>query len=434
MHTSDAVLSRVPEATIKKGLLHSEKIARQEASSYFSSAFSRDAEVMPLAIEALEVYGRRQAFQYTHGLADLTQSLDTVRWLVHEIQNDPRSFVEFHAYYRSLSHALCNADPRIVAPHIYMIFNARGFDRRYAPIIERRIEQMNWDADRCWSELHAAFTVDEETDETHFARANPIVDALAPQGGAYVDQILEMLGVDLPEYADDSELAFDASLARLAGLMRLENAVPSLAKRLKTLPTECSIPYIHALVQIGTDEVVEAVAQSWRDADFVHRLDAASVLERVHNDASARILFELLSAETDRRNKTVIAHSLLAQLTPEAIEPVRQLVRTREYDERHSDLMFQLVSVSALVGVDFPEYRAWKREAETRQAEVERKMWQVFEGCLRDPRAANTSRTEQFDKWQRQSAPIRRDKGCVGRNDPCPCGSGKKFKRCCMKG
>jgi len=27
------------------------------------------------------------------------------------------------------------------------------------------------------------------------------------------------------------------------------------------------------------------------------------------------------------------------------------------------------------------------------------------------------------------SAPIRKEK--VGRNDPCPCGSGKKFKKCC---
>lgn len=24
--------------------------------------------------------------------------------------------------------------------------------------------------------------------------------------------------------------------------------------------------------------------------------------------------------------------------------------------------------------------------------------------------------------------------GKVGRNDPCPCGSGKKFKRCCLVG
>jgi uncharacterized protein YecA (UPF0149 family) len=26
---------------------------------------------------------------------------------------------------------------------------------------------------------------------------------------------------------------------------------------------------------------------------------------------------------------------------------------------------------------------------------------------------------------------LRRDVPKVGRNDPCPCGSGKKFKKCC---
>ncbi|NLF08825.1 MAG: hypothetical protein GX594_12720, partial [Pirellulaceae bacterium] len=29
--------------------------------------------------------------------------------------------------------------------------------------------------------------------------------------------------------------------------------------------------------------------------------------------------------------------------------------------------------------------------------------------------------------------PIRRREQRVGRNDPCPCGSGKKFKACCMR-
>ena len=28
--------------------------------------------------------------------------------------------------------------------------------------------------------------------------------------------------------------------------------------------------------------------------------------------------------------------------------------------------------------------------------------------------------------------PITRDEAKVGRNDPCPCGSGKKFKKCCL--
>jgi preprotein translocase subunit SecA len=29
--------------------------------------------------------------------------------------------------------------------------------------------------------------------------------------------------------------------------------------------------------------------------------------------------------------------------------------------------------------------------------------------------------------------PIHKDKKETGRNDPCPCGSGKKFKKCCGK-
>jgi uncharacterized protein YecA (UPF0149 family) len=31
----------------------------------------------------------------------------------------------------------------------------------------------------------------------------------------------------------------------------------------------------------------------------------------------------------------------------------------------------------------------------------------------------------------RAAAPVRRDTPKVGRNDPCPCGSGKKYKKCC---
>jgi uncharacterized protein len=29
------------------------------------------------------------------------------------------------------------------------------------------------------------------------------------------------------------------------------------------------------------------------------------------------------------------------------------------------------------------------------------------------------------------SAPVHRNETRVGRNDPCPCGSGKKYKKCC---
>ena len=33
-------------------------------------------------------------------------------------------------------------------------------------------------------------------------------------------------------------------------------------------------------------------------------------------------------------------------------------------------------------------------------------------------------------KEQKESTTIRKEKK-IGRNDPCPCGSGKKYKKCC---
>jgi len=39
---------------------------------------------------------------------------------------------------------------------------------------------------------------------------------------------------------------------------------------------------------------------------------------------------------------------------------------------------------------------------------------------------------EEEDAYEVQE-PARRDENKVGRNDPCPCGSGKKYKKCCLQ-
>lgn len=41
-------------------------------------------------------------------------------------------------------------------------------------------------------------------------------------------------------------------------------------------------------------------------------------------------------------------------------------------------------------------------------------------------------RQKELYKEQKQSTTIVKDKK-IGRNDPCPCGSGKKYKKCCGK-
>lgn len=38
---------------------------------------------------------------------------------------------------------------------------------------------------------------------------------------------------------------------------------------------------------------------------------------------------------------------------------------------------------------------------------------------------------EQFERAINPPQPVKTQM-CVGRNDPCPCGSGRKFKKCCI--
>lgn len=42
-------------------------------------------------------------------------------------------------------------------------------------------------------------------------------------------------------------------------------------------------------------------------------------------------------------------------------------------------------------------------------------------------------RRKELYKEQKQSTTVHNENRKVGRNDPCPCGSGKKFKHCCGK-
>ena len=110
------------------------------------------------------------------------------------------------------------------------------------------------------------------------------------------------------------------------------------------------------------------------------------------------------------------------------------MVQKRAYEPASGDLMSRLVAVSTVLGVTFPEYPIWKREAEEKQAKQERRMKEMrsfFQAPAKPPLPPKPAPARD-DFLARKPAPFLRTEKLVGRNDPCPCGSGKKFKKCCM--
>ncbi len=83
-----------------------------------------------------------------------------------------------------------------------------------------------------------------------------------------------------------------------------------------------------------------------------------------------------------------------------------------------TDLIFKMEQLDeGFVGSTMVETAAIKEEAGPAVSEIERQQQAAIAG------------TEADKKLE----PIRNREPKVGRNDPCPCGSGKKYKQCCMR-
>ena len=91
------------------------------------------------------------------------------------------------------------------------------------------------------------------------------------------------------------------------------------------------------------------------------------------------------------------------------------------------------------MGETFPEFDAWIEDSK-HDTEF-RKNWygsHPFASSLLDFEEGfdETSTDYEFDDDEEDAPPLPPDtiirEVRVGRNDPCPCGSGKKFKKCCL--
>jgi hypothetical protein len=425
---------RLPETKIKEAILHPEKLVRQEALNYFADCFSRDPDVMPLAIKALETFGRRDAFQYVHVLSHLAQTEATLAWAVKELYRDVQPTAEYDGYLPALSRLLCEADPQLLLPRAEEILQAPGFDAELAETFQDNLGLAAWDADQCWAELErfcAEAIGEEDWSELDFDHASRVVKALARQGAKFVDRTLELLGREVGDFETDPMSCMEIHLVELAGEMRLERAVPLIVKKLHERGDNVEEECVDALGKIGTGDAAEAVTEGWPETSWEYRLYAAGALEKIHTDMTVRKCLELLPVEKDVGIKTNLATALLGQMAEEAIEPVRQMVLQRDYDSEGFDVPGRLVTVSTILGVTFPEYAEWKRESEERWAETERRMQEVRESWKNPPPPAPA--WEPPPLAERKQAPFVRADKPVGRNDPCPCGSGKKFKNCCLK-
>ena len=90
-----------------------------------------------------------------------------------------------------------------------------------------------------------------------------------------------------------------------------------------------------------------------------------------------------------------------------------------------------------------PEYRRWGEIKDPRSEKCSRCRWLplCMGDCPKNRTAAGSALCEDWrlfyshtiERFEQLASGLRRAAGAPGRNDPCPCGSGRKYKHCCGK-
>ena len=265
------------------------------------------------------------------------------------------------------------------------------------------ISNQSKQADKYWSELD-------------WLAINAHLDRLKELSCPDEDKIRELIGRNL---AGDPWEWMNLFMICLAGRMGLKSAIPDLMNVLSCKDMEAeATEACTALIRIGPDCLPE-LRQRWSSLS-TYAIDIPGKIK--HPDA-VDLAINCLEHEDDLETATWLGLALLDQIDSAGIEPVTDIIDGGRHAEWCTDLRKDIVPVLTMLEMEHPALDRWQQEL--RQEEQE---WQRSSEL-------QAGKLQHAHEWASEPHPdtIVNANAKVGRNDPCPCNSGKKYKKCCLK-
>jgi hypothetical protein len=239
-------------------------------------------------------------------------------------------------------------------------------------------------------------------------------------GDQHVDELIRLAGDPASHTADSdaAEVWAPVHAWRALGQLRAEASIAPLLALLKTLDldeaADAELPVVFAMIGPAAIPLITGVLVDPANPPFAVNTAMSGIKEiavrhPAYRDECVGILVAMLEASrhTDPSASGFVVSALLDLTAVETIDAIRDAFRRGSVD---ISIPGDLEDVEIALGLR--DHRATPRPHYV---------------MLPD----DWSRLPKEDRVQRVIDVLpRREK--VGRNDPCPCGSGKKYKRCCL--
>lgn len=308
--------------------------------------------------------------------------------------------------------------------------------------------------DDLWNELArlADETKEQYWDQIDHGRFDRLIEALARHGQAAADRAMAFMQ-DAAHHDDPREVF----VIQLLGKLRHRPALDLLVQRFLTAGEGDDVLFenlMYAIPPVGGADAAAAIEAAFPDRDVAFRDYAGETLGRIKHPAAEAALLRLLERPLPKDVRQTLAMGLADLIPTDGLPALKEIVLKRQYDPKFVELDRYLVETALMTGADFPELGLMREEVVAREVERERRFEQGdFDfGGLGYPGDADalTDMQETLDlldqygaglppppenlddHYPEVTAPIKHTEPKVGRNDPCPCGSGKKYKKCCL--
>ena len=416
----------LPPERVKPLLLHEDPYVRDLAAEYFAGCWSQDPDLVPMILEAHRRLGPTRYFKGLDSCSRFAltpQSLDEVLEFLAGATDD-RTI-------RDLNRAIVLAPVELLTAREEALRANPRFDGDLWPRIERRREWAGWSAEALWTELQdfARRSADaHDTGGLDLTYSADLTEALGRRDVPDGDTIIHLL-----RSREVEESWLEIFLIDLAGQRRLRAAVPALVDKFRVDTDYMLEQAVEALARIGDPEASRLIRLAWPEAPEHFRYYTPSVLGQIKDPDSEEALLALVEVEADLTIRTSLCMGLCELFSERGVEAVRRVIATG-YDTFYTSLEEELLPVVTALEIEIPEAESWRQERERQWRQFQRRLAEMQEWERRDqarPSRASDAPGRSAAEMPAPVETIRRAEPKVGRNEPCPCGSGKKFKKCC---
>jgi hypothetical protein len=414
-------------------LLHPDRFIRRAAGRYLAVERPRDPEPLLLVIEAGKRYGwieNRSLLAAGRGFPVNGSAFEALcAALESEVDPDVRAQLAYLVARGPVPHLLRRREP-LIAQHAELA--------GLAPFVQARIEAVRRSGAELLAELESVCTELDELDydsaderQILTARADAAVEFLAPTGLPDSDLLARMLQDQLqrPGWLE----------VFLLGLIEQRRAMPLLPHVWPRLEVDGDYAIEAAMDALGANPAAATVAHLRERYPHLERLRheiAIEVLGRVHVPEAEEALLAWLETERDTERRTWICMALCDLFSRAGVPAVLAQIE-HGYARSITTLEADLLVVLDVLGISHPQSERWRADREREARRLERLLADLTSpsdsaherGATRPVPAAPAWPGDDFE----YAPPIARTEPRIGRNEPCPCGSGKKYKKCCLK-